>query len=217
MKEKGERIKGVRRWILIAGLLMTGLLTSCQRSPQVVKIGLMAPFEGASRDMGYDGIYAARLAVREFNAEHDQIKLALVALDDGGRPDIAQANAHALAADPAIAAVVGMGSKELRLISAENFARAGIPYLSMGVTPFDTADPALYSAQFHTAYEAVTPFDEVADQHAGSVYDAFQLLGHAIVQLDGSGQEISAESMAEILKSVKIQGITGKEIFWEEK
>ena len=207
----------MRRWALASALMITILVISCQRSPQVVKIGLMAPFEGESREIGYDGIYAARLAVRKFNAEHDEIKLALVALDDGGRLEIAQANGEALAADPAVVAVVGMGSETISLISAENFAQSSIPYLHMGVTPFDATDPALYPAAFRTDYEAVTPFDEVADQYAGSVYDAFGLLGQAIVQLDEANTEISAQSMAEILKSVKIKGITGKDIFWEEK
>lgn len=202
-------------WVLMVLMVLT--LVGCQRSPEVIKVGLMAPFEGESRKIGYDGIYAARLAVREFNAEHNDLKLALVALDDSGRLDIAQANSEALAADPALVAVVGMGADEISLISAENFAQAGIPYLHIGVSPFDTVDPALYPAEFRSDYEAVTPFDEVAEEYAGSVYDAFRLLEHAIIQLKRNGDDVSAESVAEILKSVKIQGITGKEIFWEGK
>ncbi|MEM8862794.1 MAG: ABC transporter substrate-binding protein [Chloroflexota bacterium] len=214
MKDQGDRVKKANYRPLVTFLLLAFLLAGCRQTPQVVKIGMMAPFEGQSREIGYDGIYAARLAVREFNENNDTIKLALVALDDGGRSDIALSNMEALANDPAIIAVVGLGSETLSLTTAKNFEEVGIPYISIGVLPFEVVDPANYPLEFTAAYEAVTPFDEVASEYAGSVYDAFNLIGSAISELERNQQAISAESMAENLKSVKIQGITGKEVFW---
>ena len=73
-----------KRWTLILCVLFLMLaVIGCQaRSPQVVKVGLVAPFEGEQRDLGYDGIYAARLAVREFNQLQQQngsdIRLSLI-------------------------------------------------------------------------------------------------------------------------------------------
>ncbi|MEM8861481.1 MAG: ABC transporter substrate-binding protein, partial [Chloroflexota bacterium] len=130
MKDKGNRMEKAGHRPLVTFLLLAFLLTGCRQTPQVVKIGMLAPFEGQSREIGYDGIYAARLAVREFNENSDDIKLALVALDDGGRTDIALSNMEALANDPAIIAVVGLGSETLSLTTAKNFEEVGIPYIS---------------------------------------------------------------------------------------
>ncbi len=51
--------------------------------PTTVKIGLVAPFEGSYRSIGYDAVYAARLVVREINATGgiDGVRLELVAYD----------------------------------------------------------------------------------------------------------------------------------------
>ena len=203
-----------RAILLIFGM---AILVGCQPgSPEVVKIGLVAPFEGENRDIGYDGIYAARLAIREFNesqqAGNSDIRVALVALDDSGNGDIAAGNAQALAADPAIIAVVGMGSEATRLIGAENFARSGISFLHTGVIPFEPVPPESLPKDFAERYAAVTPFDEEAGPEAASVYDAFDLIFAGIDQIKANNQKITAENMAEILKSVKITGITGRSI-----
>lgn len=51
------------------GLTILVLLTACvPKLPRVIKIGLVAPFEGRYRYVGYDAIYAARMAVQEINA-----------------------------------------------------------------------------------------------------------------------------------------------------
>ena len=210
------------KWRVVSSTICKGLialisfiLIGCTQTPEVVKVGLVAPFEGQEREMGYDGIYAARLAVREFNQSQpvDGIKLALVALDDSSEVETAAGNSLALAADPSIIAVVGIGGEETRLITAENLAEASIPFIHTGVTPFGTTDPATYPAEFKQAYAEVTPFDEEAGELAGSVYDAFQLIQLGIKMLEEENRQITAESMAEFLKSAKIKGITGKEVY----
>ncbi|MEM7801620.1 MAG: hypothetical protein AAF633_20660, partial [Chloroflexota bacterium] len=78
--------------IPITFFILSLFISACTTSPTVLKIGLVAPFEGADRAIGYDSIYAARLAVREFNsqnAEDHHVKLALVALDNGGLEELA--------------------------------------------------------------------------------------------------------------------------------
>src|SRR5919108_607445 len=70
--------------------LLTGVafvLTACVPVTRpVVKIGLVAPFEGRYREVGYEVIYAVRLAVREANAGGGVAgySVELTALDDGG-------------------------------------------------------------------------------------------------------------------------------------
>jgi len=53
-------------------LLLLVLLTSgCKdtASPKVIKIGLIAPFEGPSRPLGYDVLYAVKLRVKQWNED----------------------------------------------------------------------------------------------------------------------------------------------------
>ncbi len=205
----------------LIAILLAFFLAGCQQqTPQVVKIGLVAPFEGQDRDIGYDGIYAARLAVREFNqaqaAENGDLRVALVALDDSGNGDMAAGNGQALAQDPAIIAVVGMGAERTRLATAENLAAARIPYLHIGVYPLEATSSDQLPASFKERYAAVTPFDEVAGDQAGSVYDAFGLIFAGIEILDDENQQVTADNLAEISKSVKIQSITGQTLVWDQ-
>ena len=81
-------------------LVSVFLLSGCASVQPVVKVGLVGPFEGANRAVGYDVIYSARLAVREINEAGGigGYRVALVALDDSGDPQLAQ-EGHRLAAD----------------------------------------------------------------------------------------------------------------------
>ena len=69
------------------------------------KIGLLAPFEGRYREVGYDALYAARLALADAGVDH----IELLAVDDGGTVTTATARARALADDPQVKAVIVLG------------------------------------------------------------------------------------------------------------
>ena len=73
----------------IAWVIAITICTGCiQTTPDVVKIGLVAPFEGRYRQIGYDVIPAARLAAREWAAQNQDANLVfeIVAYDDMGDP-----------------------------------------------------------------------------------------------------------------------------------
>jgi hypothetical protein len=81
------------------------LLTSCAivHTPARVRIALFAPFEGRYREVGYNALYAARLALAESGADQAD----LLPVDDGG--SLAPAHAAALANDPLVLAAVVLG------------------------------------------------------------------------------------------------------------
>ncbi len=90
-------------------MLCVVLLAACAATPPVIKIGLVAPFEGRYRAIGYEAIYAARLAIREINARGGLrgYKIELVALDDRADPEQAIESMRQLTIDPQVMAVFG--------------------------------------------------------------------------------------------------------------
>ncbi|HLF25419.1 MAG TPA: ABC transporter substrate-binding protein [Anaerolineae bacterium] len=110
------------------------LLASCSASTApVVKIGLVAPFEGRYRAIGYEAIYAARLAVREINRGGgvQGVRVELLALDDGGEPDRAIEQARKLAIDPQIVAVLGHYRPDATDAAIDVYCAEALPLLAI--------------------------------------------------------------------------------------
>ena len=84
-------------------LIVTGCVT---RTAPIIKIALLAPFEGLYRDIGYQALYAARLALAESATQN----VHLLAIDDGGSIATARDRAQAIQRDPAIALTLALGS-----------------------------------------------------------------------------------------------------------
>lgn len=178
-------------------LLVLGIVSGCQSVAPVIKVGLVAPFEGRHRDIGYDVLYSARLAVREINAVGgiDGTRVALVALDDGGNPEYAQAAANSLLIDPGVVAVVGHWLPETTETAAPIYTQSNLAFLPGGDEPFAASDPALLPTEFVASYEDVTPFDETPGPYAGSAYDAFQLLFQLFADAQNANGKIDRQSV----------------------
>jgi ABC-type branched-subunit amino acid transport system substrate-binding protein len=97
----------------------------------VVKIGLIAPFEGAGRPLGYAVLPAVKIALAEANTsgELGRYRVALVALNDDLGPRSAADQAKALAQDPDVLAALGPWSRETIATAAPLLSQAGIPAL----------------------------------------------------------------------------------------
>jgi hypothetical protein len=81
------------------------LLTSCTSIRPIVKIGLIAPFEGLYRESGYAALGAMRQALADCTPSG--LEVMPLALDDSGDPAQAQRAAQKLLVDPTVAAVIG--------------------------------------------------------------------------------------------------------------
>ena len=186
-------------------LLVLGIISGCHSVAPVVKVGLVAPFEGRHRDVGYDVLYSARLAVREINAAGgiDGTRVALVALDDGGNLEYARATADSLLIDPNVVAVVGHWLPETTKTAAPIYTQGSLAFLPGGEEPFTASDPALLSAEFVVAYEDVTPFDETPGPYAGSSYDAFQLLFQLFREAQKVNGQIDRHSVQAALSALE--------------
>jgi ABC-type branched-subunit amino acid transport system substrate-binding protein len=215
----GRRNRG---WCHLFGLITVVLiLTACdvatplhppsRRSDSVVKIGLVAPFEGRHREVGYDVIYSARLAIREANeaSEPEQTKALLVAVDDFGDPEIARESAEAMAVDLEVMAVIGHWLPETTAAARPIYQMAGLALVEAGQGDFGPQDPASLPADFLTAYEDVTPFDETAGPYAGSAYDGVSLILAAIEEIEADGEAINRANVSDKLATLSFKGITG--------
>ncbi len=81
------------------------LMSACATVPTPTRIALLAPFEGRYREIGYDALYAARLALQDTG--NNQIEL--LPIDDGGTMATATSRARALAQDPQVQVALVLG------------------------------------------------------------------------------------------------------------
>ncbi|MBL7184401.1 MAG: branched-chain amino acid ABC transporter substrate-binding protein [Anaerolineae bacterium] len=114
---------------------MGWLISSCAvlgSTRPVVKIGLVAPFEGLHRHLGYDVLYAVKLAVRERNAAGGVSghKVELVALDDSNDPAQAPLQARKMIVDTDVMGVIGHFSDETALAAVDEYHRAGLALIT---------------------------------------------------------------------------------------
>jgi ABC-type branched-subunit amino acid transport system substrate-binding protein len=142
------------------------LLTACHFPGVVrptVKIGLVAPFEGRYRYVGYDVIYAVRMAVREANASGGVggYSVELVAYDDGADPAMAIQQALKLAVDPAVVAAVGHFREGTTSVALPAYDDADIPLVAPAV---------LTSASAWEEFDRVYRLGPSAETMAGALF-----------------------------------------------
>jgi hypothetical protein len=91
-------------WLLV-GLALLMSACAVTRSEPVLRIALLAPFEGRYREIGYNALYAARLALQDAG----QTQVELLPIDDGGTVITAVDRALALKQDPLVKVVIVSG------------------------------------------------------------------------------------------------------------
>jgi ABC-type branched-subunit amino acid transport system substrate-binding protein len=118
-------------------ILLVAVLVACTIMPltrPVLKIGLVGPFQGPYRYVGYDALYSARLALREVNAAGGAggYLVQLAAYDDQGTAEGARTAARNLAIDDQVVAVVGHYRDEATVAAREIYVEANLPLVIAG-------------------------------------------------------------------------------------
>jgi branched-chain amino acid transport system substrate-binding protein len=139
----------------------------------------VAPFEGRYRAVGYDVIYAARLALREINQAGGVAGygVELVAYDDGAQSAMAVEQAHKLSVDPDVLAAIGHFREGTTSGAAEAYARAGLPLMA----------PAVLDPQLTREYEALYRLGPPASVLADALLERVTELVNADPERSGSG------------------------------
>jgi ABC-type branched-subunit amino acid transport system substrate-binding protein len=186
-------------------------MSGCTNLSPVVKIGLVGPFEGRNRDIGYDVIYSARLAVRQINelGGIGKYRIALVAQDDFGDPEVAQQIAETYLNDPQVVAVIGHWLPETSNATQQVYEKGNLPFVNTSMSNFGAYDSEALPTEFLQAYENITPFEESAGQYAGGAYDAMNFLLEAMKAAQESEGTIDRESVSRALNNLQYQGMTG--------
>jgi branched-chain amino acid transport system substrate-binding protein len=128
-------VSRVKVWVLPFAACCL-LLAACVLPGSVettIKVGLSAPFEGLYRDLGYEALNAVRLAVRQRNRAGGvggRYLVEQVALNDFNEAEEAVQQAHEMAADPGVLAVLGGWSLQTAHAAAPEYERLGLAFVT---------------------------------------------------------------------------------------
>jgi branched-chain amino acid transport system substrate-binding protein len=113
-------------------LVLSGCLLPRSTKP-MVKIGLIAPFEGRYRTLGYSVLHAVKWTVQQRNKQGGiaGTMVKVVALNDGAEPAASAVQVRALAVDADVVGVIGPFTEATAVAAAPVFAELALP----AVTP----------------------------------------------------------------------------------
>ncbi|MBI1878709.1 MAG: branched-chain amino acid ABC transporter substrate-binding protein [Chloroflexi bacterium] len=170
-------------------------------APPTIKIGLVAPFEGLHRPLGYEALFGVKLALQERNAAEGVggYRVELVALNDFDDPVEAPRQARALIADPDILGVVGHLSAATTQTAAPIYQEANMAM----VVPWSAAD--LESDRGGVVSVAANLAETSARLEAAGREMGFE---HVTPLVDGHFEAISGDTQALLLDT---EGVTAGE------
>jgi len=147
----------------------------------VLKIGLIAPFEGVERPHGYQRLYGVKLALQEINLTGGMAgyKVALVALNDYAEATETTLQAQELVIDSDIIGVIGQWDTKLFAVSKPIYTEAQLAVVSPNRFADFEALPTTFQADF------VALGGSAPDRQAQQAYLATY---HLLEAIDQAGQ-----------------------------
>jgi len=145
-----------RLWAVLCCVVVLSACSFPGSVKPTVKIGLSAPFEGQYRDLGYEVLYAVRLAVRQRNelgGVGGRYLVEFVALNDFDEAGEAITQARKMAVDPGVLGVLGGWSPETAQVAAEEYGRLGLPFLAPAADLSESQPLSPIEEQFVTEYK----------------------------------------------------------------
>lgn len=134
-----------RNNFLFIALFLALVVAGCafRATPPLIKIGMVAPFEGLYRPIGYDALWAVKLALQEVNTSGGigGYKVELVALNDSADPEEARRQAYELSLDPLVMGVIGHFQEETTLAAIETYHEAGLVLVAPAVSALQLIRP----------------------------------------------------------------------------
>jgi ABC-type branched-subunit amino acid transport system substrate-binding protein len=151
VNRQSEIVNLGRIWLLCLLCLWLVGCTFPGGTKPVIKIGLIAPFEGELRAQGYQRLYGVKLALQEINLAGGVAgyKIELVALNDYADSHEATLQAAELVIDSDVRAVIGQWNAALFRQNHTIYHAAAV--IAIDPTQFTTDDtlPTTFSADYH--------------------------------------------------------------------
>ena len=117
-------------------ILLSSTIVSCTVTRPVVKVAIVAPFTGIYREIGYQVLNGARIAVKEYNNNNSNMPLLeLIAFDDEGDPTRAVEQAHKILTDEKVIVVIGHWLDQTTAAAAPIYMNANIPLVATSSSP----------------------------------------------------------------------------------
>ncbi|HLV43374.1 MAG TPA: ABC transporter substrate-binding protein [Aggregatilineales bacterium] len=159
MRVRSRPLPSVLARLLPIVLAVSLLAAAClPATPEVVKIGLVAPFEGRYREIGSDVIPAVRLAIHEWAALNSgrggrALAFELVSYDDEGDPLQAVEQARKLASDPDVEIVIGHWLDSTSQAALPVYTAADLRLITWITLPVDFPNAVLNLAPSQTSLQ----------------------------------------------------------------
>lgn len=151
----------VRVLSVLCLLFSLTLLGACVPAslPPVVKLALIAPFEGPSRPLGYAVLDAVHLRLEQWNASGQTPRVELIALNDDGRAELAARLPAQIAVDPAVWLVLGPPQGHTAAAAIPQLAALGLPTLALAPLPDDTPAPVVpFAGRYSDLQTVLAPY-----------------------------------------------------------
>jgi len=135
--------RGALGLLAVGALASATLLSGCDSTPSVIKIGVAQPLTGNLAALGKDLLNGVQLAVEELNKEGVKINgksvtFEVVAVDDRANADTGKEVAKQLV-DAGVVAVIGHLNSGVSIAAAPIYAEKHIPQMAISTNPKFTA------------------------------------------------------------------------------
>ena len=194
-----NRIRHVWGWAIV-GIVLLGACSAPASVQPVVKIGLVAPFEGPQRAMAYDELFASKVAIGQFNQLHRKSGgplVELVALNDDGQSERSKQVAREMVVDPAIVGVIGPWDLASAETAAMTYREGGLAvvYPGPGLPQTDVSGEVVLLNLSATSAEIGAQAAEYAAQVATTPRVA-------VVRDENSGSDVQADAFVAALEDL---------------
>ena len=143
--------------LIITLALTTPVLSQCNIYKPTAKIAIVAPFSGVYREIGYQVLNGARIAVNEYNNSNTAlIDIELIAFDDEGNTAKAQEQANKVITDKKVLVVIGHWLDKTTSAAAPIYMDAHLPLISTSAKPSSLNNMGKTFFRFHPTTKQIT-------------------------------------------------------------
>lgn len=148
-------------------ILLASTIVSCTVTRPVVKVAIVAPFTGIYREIGYQVLNGARIAVKEHNNNNSNMpQLELIAFDDVGDPTKAVEQAHKILADEKVIVVIGHWLDQTTTAAAPIYMNANVPLVATSSSPSNPNNAGVTFFRLHpTVTQISTAIERLSKQY----------------------------------------------------